>query len=149
MEFGLDERRAIALDQLGRRQGAVELGELRLVVEQLQMAGRAGHEQEQDPLGLGRIMRRPRSHGIEGQGPGRVDVGRVSLLLQQLAQRHGTEPDAALFEEPSPGDLAGVGMSIDMILTVHGVVSPLAGGSVVSFAALGQDGRGPGRVRPP
>ena len=46
----IDERGAVALEQLRRRQRAVELGELRLVVEQLQVAGRAGHEQEDDVL---------------------------------------------------------------------------------------------------
>ena len=65
LRVGLDERGAIALDQLRRRQRAVELGELRLVVEQLQVAGRAGHEEEQDPLGLRCIMRRLRRQRIE------------------------------------------------------------------------------------
>ena len=55
---GVDERRAIALEQLGRGQRAVELGELRLVVEQLQVARPARHEQEDHPLGLGREVRR-------------------------------------------------------------------------------------------
>ncbi len=50
----IDERGAIAFQQLRRRQRAVELRQLRLVVEQLQMAGRAGHEQKDDALGLGR-----------------------------------------------------------------------------------------------
>ena len=46
----IDERGPIALEQLGRRQRAVELRELRLVVEQLQVARRPGHEQEDDVL---------------------------------------------------------------------------------------------------
>ena len=55
----IDERRPIALEQLGRRQRAVELGQLRLVVEQFEMAGRAGHEQEDHPLGLGGMNAAP------------------------------------------------------------------------------------------
>jgi hypothetical protein len=39
--------------------------------------------------------------------------------LQELAQRHDAEPDAALFEEPAPGDLPWVGLAIKMILAVH------------------------------
>ena len=65
-EFGIDERGAIALEQLGRRQRAVELGELRLVVEQLQVAGRAGHEQVDDALGLRRVVRLLRRERIQG-----------------------------------------------------------------------------------
>ena len=61
---------------------------------------------------------------IEGRGVARI--GRVALLLQQAAQRHGPEPDAALLEEPAPGDLARVGVSIEMILAVHDAVSPPA-----------------------
>jgi hypothetical protein len=36
----VDERGPVVLEQLRRRQGAVELGELRLVVEQLEVGGR-------------------------------------------------------------------------------------------------------------
>ena len=54
LRIRIDERRAIALQQIGGRQRAVEFGELRLVVEQLEVARRAGHEQEDDVLGLGR-----------------------------------------------------------------------------------------------
>ena len=53
----IDERGPIALEQLGRRQRAVVLHELRLVVEQLQMARRPGHEQEDDILRPRREMR--------------------------------------------------------------------------------------------
>ena len=49
LRVGFDERRAIPLDQLGRRKRAVEPGQLRLVVEHLEMARRPGHEQEQAP----------------------------------------------------------------------------------------------------
>ena len=53
----VDERGAIALEQLGRRQLAVALRELRLVVEQLEVARRAGLEQEDDALRLRREVR--------------------------------------------------------------------------------------------
>ena len=51
LRVGVDERGPVAFEQFGRRQRAVVLGQLRLVVEQLQMAGRTGHEQEDDALG--------------------------------------------------------------------------------------------------
>ena len=56
-EFGIDERRAIALQKFRRRQRAIELRQLRLVVEQLQVAGRAGHEEKDHALGLGSELR--------------------------------------------------------------------------------------------
>ena len=96
------------------------------MVEELQVTGRPGHEQEQDPLGLRRELRRPRGHAVDGRGPGLARIGRVALLLQQMSQRHGAEPDAALVEEPAPGDLAGVGVSIEMVLAVHDAVFPPA-----------------------
>ena len=57
----LDEGEPLALDERLRERLAVELLQLRLVVEQLELAGPAGHEQVDDALGLGREMRRPRA----------------------------------------------------------------------------------------
>src|SRR5262249_59937071 len=48
----VDERGPVVLDQLRWRERSVELGELRLVVEQFEVARRAAHEQVDDPLGL-------------------------------------------------------------------------------------------------
>ena len=50
--IGLDECRAVVLDQFGRRQGPVELLQLWFVVKQFQMARRTSHEQKDDVFGL-------------------------------------------------------------------------------------------------
>jgi len=94
------------LEQFGRRQCAVKLGELWLVVEQFQMARRPGHEQVDDALGLRREVRLLRRQ--------RVAVGRAggvlsaALLLQQAGQGDAAESDGAITEEPTAGDLRRV-----------------------------------------
>src|SRR5262249_9498012 len=80
-----DERGSVVLDQFRRREGAVELRELRLVIEKLQMARRAAHEEVNDALGLRRVV---------GGGLGRfVGAG-------EIRQRDRAEADAAVAEEP-------------------------------------------------
>ena len=90
--IGINEGRAVTLEKIGRRQRAVEFGELRLIVEHLQVAGRAGHEQEDDVLGLRRKMRLPRCT--------RVVRGSVSALLEERVQRDGAQSNAALLQKP-------------------------------------------------
>src|SRR5260370_888258 len=53
----IDERGAVAFEQVRRGEGAVEVGELRFVVNELQVARCAGHEEEDHPLRLGRKVR--------------------------------------------------------------------------------------------
>ena len=67
----IDERRAIALEQIGRGQFAIKFGELGLVVEELQMARAARHEQKNHPFGLGGEMGRPGRQRIDALGRGR------------------------------------------------------------------------------
>jgi hypothetical protein len=112
----VDERRPVALQQPRGRQRAVQLGERRLVVEQLEVARRAGHEQEDHVL-------RPRGEvgHLRRQRVGRRRRRRgVSPLGEQLAQRHGAQADAALLEEPAPTDLRRVGGSEAVVLAIHG-----------------------------
>ena len=52
LRAGIDERRPIALDQLRGRQRAVELRQLRLVVEHLEMAGRPAMNRNSTRLAL-------------------------------------------------------------------------------------------------
>ena len=104
----IDERRAVALEQLGRGQLAVEPGELGLVVEELQVARAAGHEQEDHPLGLGGEMGRPGRQRVDALGRGRRRRSRVARLAEQLAQGHRSQADAALLQEPAARDEPGI-----------------------------------------
>ena len=79
---GPDERRTVALEQLGRRQPAVVACQGRLVVEQLQMAGAAGHEQEDHVGRLRREVRPPGRHRLAGGG---VPLGSCAgAVVQEL-----------------------------------------------------------------
>ncbi len=106
---GIDERGAITLQEFRRRQRAIKLSELRLVIKQLQMAGCARHEEEDDTLGLGG---KRRSFGSE-----RVELSRVGItaLGQQLGEGDRPQTHAALFHEPAPGHFLGAEISIKMI----------------------------------
>ena len=107
-EFGIDERGAIALEQFGRRQRAVELGQFRLVVEQLQMARCPGHEQEDHALGLGGEMRR--------LGRQRVDAVAVRRSRDPVARAVGRAPSPPGRRRTaggtSAGDLLRVGVAV-------------------------------------
>ena len=92
----IDERGPIAFEQLGGRQRAIELGELRLVVEQLQMARRAGHEQEDDVL-----RPRPEMAAASAQADRRPRERRP--CAGQLTERNRPQPDAALLARTSAG----------------------------------------------
>ena len=109
----IDERGPVALEQLGRRQRAVELGELRLVVEQLQVAGRAGHEQEDDVLRARRKVRLLRRERIGGRRAAPCAAG-------QLAERDRPQADAAFLEEPAPRERLRRDVAVEMVLAVHG-----------------------------
>src|SRR6266511_2921952 len=89
----VDERRAITFEQILRRQLSIPLRQFGLVVEHLEMARRASHEEINDALGLGLEMGMPGRQRIERTWRGET------RLLQQLAQRDGAESDAALLEE--------------------------------------------------
>jgi hypothetical protein len=75
---GVDERRPVVLQELGGGQGSVELLELRLVVEEVEVARCPRLEEEDHALGLGRevrrlgrqrVARRHRARGRLRQGP--------------------------------------------------------------------------------
>src|SRR2546426_126688 len=81
------------------------------------MARRAGHEEEDHPLGLGsqgRLLRRERIGGP------RVRRGQ-SRLAQQAAEGDCAQSYAALLQEPAPGNILGLHSTVQMILTTtHG-----------------------------
>ena len=102
-----DERRAVALQQIGRRQFAVVLRQFRFVVEQFEMARPARLEQIDDALGLWfevRLLRRHRIH--RRRSP--------AALLHQRAERDAPETDAALLQEPATRNRRRVQSAIKM-----------------------------------
>ena len=54
---GADERVTLAVDDRGREGFAFQLGQLGLVVEELELRRCAGHEEVDDRLGFGWVMR--------------------------------------------------------------------------------------------
>ena len=84
----LDESEALALgNDLGRDLLAVVLLQLRLVIEQVELRRRAGHEQIDDVLGLWREVRRPDGRMV----PSRPGL-REKPLVQQRRQRQAPIP---------------------------------------------------------
>src|SRR5262249_54228602 len=92
----------------------VEASELRLVVEQLQVARSAGHEQEDHALGLRRVVR---LSGHERIGDGRGIGG--GAAVEEFGEGEGAEPDGALLEEPAASDLLRVAAVVEMVLAIH------------------------------
>src|SRR5437879_11425808 len=78
------------------------------------MAWGAGHEQEDDALGPGGVMRPPWRKWIRGRRR------RDRVFAKQLAQSDRAQADAALLEEPPARDEPGIRAAIKIILTVHG-----------------------------
>ena len=85
--FARIERLAVALDQLG------------LVVERVALAGGAGHEQLDDPLGLGPMMQAAVQIGAPGPRPG---IGQQSAFAQQRGQRDAAQSAAEIPEKLAP-----------------------------------------------
>ena len=85
------------------------LGELGLVVEELEMTRASTHEQEDDVLG-GRSMMRPlRGQRVRG--------------LHQLPQRDCPEADAALLQKPAAREgIGGGSQSLHWLLSRNGLV---------------------------
>ena len=110
---GVHEGEALALEELVGAGLAVQAVELGLVVEQLQLAGAAGHEQVDDALGLRlevRLLRRERPLGEVERRGGAVRV------VPKAGQRQRAEAEAALAEEVSS-------RLVEQGVNVHGGVS--------------------------
>ena len=67
-------------EQLRRRQSAVEPGEFRFVVEQLQVAWRASHEEENHALGFRGVVWLSRREWIQ------AGVRCITVLAQQISK---------------------------------------------------------------
>ena len=89
----------------GRDRLALELGQRRLGVEQVELAGCAGHEQVDDALRLGCEVRRSRRQRIlaDARG-GRAERARGERVGQQAGQGDLADADAALPKEMAAGD---------------------------------------------
>src|SRR5437764_962715 len=97
---------------------AVVLGQGRLIVEQIQLAGRATHEQVNDAFGL----------RLKGRSFGRKRVGRSGgncslcrLGTKQRSQSKRSQSDAALAEKPAACNEPGV-LGSEFLLQVHSFV---------------------------
>ena len=104
VRVGPDEGIPLPTDHLGRNWLPGELGQLRLVVKQIELTRRARHEQVNDALHPGSKVRRTRSQRI-----GRsvlVSPHRPSHpARQQRGQRHLPDADTALLQEVTAGDV--------------------------------------------
>src|SRR2546427_178771 len=110
----IDERGAVAFDELFGRRFAVPFLQRRFVIEQFEVARRAGHEEVNDALGLGgelRLLRREWTRERRGRGP--------AIFTKERAERDGAEADAALLEEPAARDEFGVKAAVEMGLAIH------------------------------
>ena len=108
---GAHEGEALALENRSRRVLPVVLLELRLVVEHLELAGSAGHEEVDDAFGLSGVVAGPRRHGVVRPRRGEQRAAGHQTAQGDLAQAH-----AALGEEVPPGD---VGQEL-LLLVRHG-----------------------------
>src|SRR5207247_1983848 len=108
----------VILDEIGGRKFAIPFREFRFVVEQLQMARRAGLKEKDDALGLAgkmRLLGRERIRQCRRRRP--------TALAEQRAQRYRAEANAALLEEPAARDELRVESAIEMRLAIHGVMA--------------------------
>jgi hypothetical protein len=78
---------------------AVELGELRLVIEQIELRRRPDHVQVDHALGARRKLRQTRAKWV---GWGQSTLASGEALLHQRAERHCAETDARRIQKLAP-----------------------------------------------
>ena len=115
----IHECESTALDERVRNRLTAVLLKLRLVVEELELAGAAGHEQVNHALGPGRMMARPRRERIATAQsptalPGRcrhdrsLARDRRAIACQKRRQSRRAQPDAAVSKKVAPCSADGV-----------------------------------------
>src|SRR5262249_11648411 len=104
------------LDEFRRRQRAIVLGQLGLVVEKLQMARRPRHEQEDNPLGPRGVVGRP---GCQRVGQFLVDRCSQAGFTEQFRKRDGSKADAAFAEEPTTRQELWILTAMKIALAIH------------------------------
>jgi hypothetical protein len=101
----LDEGVALVFDDIGGDGLAVVLREGGLVIEQVELRGRAGHEEVDDAFGFWREVRVARCEGILGRRRWKMEDGRWrcggegSVAEEQRCEGDFADADAALREE--------------------------------------------------
>ncbi len=106
----LDEGELQILSQRRGQRLAVPLFELRLRVEQIELAGSALHEHEDDVLGLWR------EHGRLWRERTQVRRGPVAFALQQIGERQRADPARAVSKEAAPRLDFAILLEIHMII---------------------------------
>src|SRR5207253_11344284 len=102
--IGLDKAVTLAVNTLGRDRASFKLGRAGLVVEQVQMAWAARHEQMDHVFGARREVRRPRGMRVHVAARS-CPNGPISSFRQQCCQRDLADSDTAFLEEVAPGYL--------------------------------------------
>ena len=111
-----DERVFLAHHNFFRHGLAVVFGEGRLVIEQIELARRAAHEQVDDPL---RFRLELRLSGRQGcRAAGQAAGAERAAGIEQRRERNRAESDAALTEEPAAGDELG-GFVAEFVRLIH------------------------------
>ena len=112
-----DKRVVDPFDEFLRHRLAGVADQFGLVVEQIELRGRAGLEEVDHALRLGRKVRFLRS-----QRTGALNVRCLwrckQVLLEQVSQSKGAQPDPALLEEIPPRDQLS-GLESDFISVAH------------------------------
>src|SRR5438105_2554713 len=96
---GVHEREALASDERLRDRLAVILLQLRLVVEHLELAWTAGHEEIDDVLHLRRKVSRPGLHRLTGL----IGLGKQATIAQKLGERQLAETNPGAAEKVPAG----------------------------------------------
>ena len=100
---------------------AVVFGQHRLVIEQIELARRAAHEQINDARGVRFEVGLFRSERVGRRGS--FCRAESFVRAEQRRERHRAEAHAALLEEPAAGDEVWVLAEIEMGLAVHNAVN--------------------------
>jgi hypothetical protein len=98
-----DEGVPLAADDFGGDRLTFDLGQFGLIVEQVELARSAGHEEVDDGLGLRSEMRRARRERVFGSGGGTGGGGRIRAGSQERGGGDFAEADTAVVEEMAAG----------------------------------------------
>ena len=99
--IGADEREPLAFRDRSRERLAVHLGEVRLEIEEIEMARCACHEEMDDGLGLAREVARMWRHGVDESRSGL----RTHSFCEQSRESHFSDANAAVAKEVTAGDI--------------------------------------------
>src|SRR5262249_1275399 len=113
----IHEGETLAFDERLRDRLAVELDQLRLVIEQLELARASGHEKIDDVLRLRRKMSRMRRHRIWQR---RWRGSEEPALVKQRGERDAAEPHRATAEEMAAREMTEMRRGIEGRTGRHG-----------------------------